>query len=221
MDQRYFQFNLDTYDKKQPNRNRVSFRKSRESVPVWSLDELHYLVENIRKTGYVEVARHLGRSPGGVRAKASQLGVSRLGLFPSVPRLSDSQVGHLAGIIDGEGSVGLSKSITGWVVQVRFVNTNEKVIERVQEWLGFGKVTIHRPSAPRKPIYALWFNLRESFVLLRIIEKSLIIKRHQAGLVSEAIELILNYRDKPVEVVARLEGIQSELKELNKRGTSP
>lgn len=215
----YYQLNFDLYQRKQSKRKVVA--NYGKLVDVWPLDDIYFLIENYRKMGFSELAESLHRTEISIKTKASELGIFRNRNFPSIPRLTDKQIGYIAGMIDGEGTLYLGQNKYGsYITSIHIANTHRGTLEKMQLWLGFGRVTRSK-RREYKSLHLLWFTMYESFVLNRLIRNSLIIKRKHAELLDEAIELLLNhkYRKSP-EILAHLMGIHHEIKVLNKRGIS-
>jgi hypothetical protein len=100
--------------------------------------------------------------------------------------LTDIQLGYLAGIIDGEGSI----SLTGYPYKpfamrprVQIANTDLSMLTTIQGWVG-GYVYSRPVRIPgRKQVFGLAFQSRADILeLLRIVEPYLIIKKAQAQL---------------------------------------
>jgi hypothetical protein len=134
--------------------------------------------------------------------------------------LTDAQIGYVAGLLDGEGSVGLYKrcrksdhsDFLG--PQVRICGTHKLAMETIQKWVGGG---LYAPSillASDKQLYTLyWTKQSEITELLELLEPYLIIKKLQAQLLLSWIAL----RGTPVQMDNE---IVSMLKALNRRGRS-
>lgn len=88
-------------------------------------------------------------------------------------------LGWCAGLLDGEGSIG----IYGDVVMVRIVMTHEATIRKVHEVLGVGTVRRWKPRPPRRPAWR-WFagGRRETAVVLARLRPYLVTKAAEADL---------------------------------------
>jgi len=149
----------------------------------------------------------------------------------NIKKLSGVQLGYLVGLIEGEGTIGLSIHSKGakkgqrWDVYLKISNTNKELLENLRKMLGSGRVKVHdrkafRPN--RKPEYALTY-MRHSD-LQNLLEQTmafLIVKKRNAELMLEYLKL---------RKIVRKEGhkngfhfkreyeIFEEFKGLNKRG---
>jgi hypothetical protein len=63
---------------------------------------------------------------------------------PEVRSLSEVEAAWLAGVIDGEGSIGLYRSKDGRYTQVQMSNTSEAFVKRFREVIGCGDAKAHR-----------------------------------------------------------------------------
>jgi hypothetical protein len=88
-------------------------------------------------------------------------------------------LGWCAGLLDGEGSIGIyGKSLT-----VRIVMTDEPTIRRVRELLGIGWIHACTPRPPRRPAW-YWFigHRRRTYDVLTALRPYLVTKAQQADL---------------------------------------
>ena len=110
--------------------------------------------------------------------------------------LNDKQIGYVAGIIDGEGTICLHKCI--WKHRksvyyrpfIKIANSNFTVLKYIQTILECGDLKLEKPQTNNwKAMYTLRFsaNMIRSF-LPQIID-SLIIKKEQALLITEFMKL--------------------------------
>jgi hypothetical protein len=139
--------------------------------------------------------------------------------------VSDFDLGYICGIIDGEGSIGITqqkRKDEGITLRpyVQIVNTDYEAIKFLQSELG-GDIQIHvSKNSKEKDTYHLRImNTQLVLNTLRKILSGLKIKREQAILVIEfcesrlkgAIERGLGYTEQELEIFHKV-------KELNKRG---
>jgi len=170
----------------------------------------------------------------------------KLGLKPNdpkeiIPTVSKEKLGYMAGILDGEGSIMISKSkyrVVGnplyqdcknpeYSVRVTMKNTNRTVVEML--WKSFGgfihteKKIYLSPNGfrPRKLLSVFDISNRKAYTMLKILLPYLIIKPKQA---EEAIKLyelkreafkIKGKKAYPPELIAKLERIYMGVKKLN------
>jgi intein-encoded DNA endonuclease-like protein len=54
--------------------------------------------------------------------------------------LTDFQKGYIAGFIDGEGCITISTFSNYSFLHLYLTNNNKQVLEKIREWIGYGKV---------------------------------------------------------------------------------
>jgi len=105
---------------------------------------------------------------------------------PEINKLKPWQASWLAGVIDGEGSIGLyDYGREGRRVCIQFSNTNKEFIEEARKIIGCGtkvnRTNIHKSHKGRKPMYV--YSLKGSnrcYWILKQIITYLIIKKQKA-----------------------------------------
>lgn len=115
-----------------------------------------------------------------------------------IPNLTETELAYIAGIIDGEGTISLSRnkalhSLTGYRFQPRLTiaNSNLELIHWLRERLSLGKpcvITSHSWRA-NKPVYVCSMMSFRVIGLLKQILPYLIVKKEQAKLVMKYGEL--------------------------------
>lgn len=134
--------------------------------------------------------------------------------------LTDYELGYIAGMIDGEGSLVMTqpKNTRCYTVYGEVTNTNSSVIDFLECLCG-GNISADRrkkhPDKPWKPSYRVIFPKYILQKLLPII--TLVIKRKQKELLLEAISM-MNYHEYSDSERSRLEEIYQEMRKLNKKG---
>ena len=139
---------------------------------------------------------------------------------------------YLAGFIDAEGSVRLTKDhFAGWNpqygVRVQVCNTNRIVLEDLRQTFG-GVITYHpRRSVRWKDSYQLVWTGRRVEPLLRAVEPHLRLKRRNARIVMQFIEHRKRthqgrtgrfFGHLPKHVIAYREDLYQRMKKLNAKG---
>ena len=143
--------------------------------------------------------------------------------------LSDTEAAYIAGIIDGEGSLSISKkeNLRGhnpsYGLHFTVTNTNKLLLDWLRQKLRAGQITKKpRSNTNWKLCYQLVFATSEIQTILEVVTPYLIVRKHQAQLVLEFLSLSWqqtgNQKEKPVELVIEQELIYEELRALNKRG---
>lgn len=137
--------------------------------------------------------------------------------------LTSEQAAYLAGAIDGEGCITTSGA-RGMRVQI--ANTNRAWLEELQRWCGGdGSIAEHRGRFNKRPSYSFVLTTRQSQEVLQQCAPYLILKRQQAMLLFEWVELRVKWagvmgKGRPVHPQFR-DGyalIVARLRDLNKRG---
>lgn len=142
--------------------------------------------------------------------------------FEPVLELDECKSSYIAGLIDGEGWIGLSKtkkttkggrSVYEPAIEIGMTNIN---LCNVFDPLKIGhKSYKHSKKKKEKSVFYYKFSANDSRALLRCISKYLVIKRRQAELLTE---YLLSVVIKPPDLWTRAEEIYQELRILNKRG---
>ena len=146
--------------------------------------------------------------------------------------LTDTQLGYLAGIVDGEGTISIrtrkpkrGRFSPEYYPFLEVGNTNLRLIARLHSWLG-GRVHLQRrrrllPNS--KPIYAWRIEARKAVPVLRALLPFLLLKRQQALLALELYDTGIWQRGRrsflmpPVEL-ARRQALCDAVGQLNRRG---
>lgn len=131
--------------------------------------------------------------------------------------------GYLAGIIDGEGSIGLYNCKgreSNWRPLLTITNTSLEMIESMRDICGGGSIRCSSSIKDNeKPIYI--YTMSSNLMRKILPNLTLIIKERQRELILEALEIlghIRNQYSKNYQERLRIEEIASELRVLNKRG---
>jgi hypothetical protein len=141
--------------------------------------------------------------------------------------LTECQIGYVAGMIDGEGTILIYKKNNkhrfSYSSQCYITNTNLKMLEYIQRILIMGAIRIrYYEGENRKICYILDFDKSEMEYLLPKIVNALVIKKQQAILVMEFLELsnLPRGKNKPSERqmndYLRKKELYEEVLELNK-----
>jgi len=110
--------------------------------------------------------------------------------------LTKEQIGYIAGVIDGEGSICLHKCV--WKYRqgsfyrpfVKISNSNLEMLIWVKEKLGCGSIKRERPDTGKwKAMYTLTFSANMIRQFLPMIIDSLIIKKRQALMLLEFLKM--------------------------------
>lgn len=149
----------------------------------------------------------------------------QLGNAPNF-RLTDVQAAWLAGILDGEGSIGIwrqrSNDRNGWKYRsaVTVANTHDGFIAQVA---GLLDSSVHiksngKPALNHKKCWAVWVKARAIPNLLKQVAPYLVIKQKQAAFVLEFCEKVAASPVHNRAMQPEFERLYQECKILNKRG---
>lgn len=116
---------------------------------------------------------------------------------PEINKLKPWQASWLAGVIDGEGSIGLYDfGREGRRVEIQMSNTNKEFVDKMRKVIGCGsqvkRTNIHKTHKGRKPMYH--YSLKGSnrcYCVLKQIIPYLVIKKQKAR------EIIRELEEKP------------------------
>lgn len=129
---------------------------------------------------------------------------------------------YLAGIIDGEGNLGIHFSNQGmWMSYLNVYNTHLPLLEAIQSTTGAGKVRARSRRGPRDKQCHTWYVYGSSIIpVLETILPYLMIKKPQALLVLEFLRSCSPGmgRRLSLEQETRRRAILDECRVLNARG---
>src|SRR3990172_2999556 len=140
----------------------------------------------------------------------------------------ESELGWAAGIVDGEGHIGLRRTSPGYRQVVSFcalvmvANTNAAIIQRFGQIVG-GGIIIKKASQNRrkwKPCFVWTANGRHAAHVCQLLLPYLV-KHEQAQLVCEAVTLVLppsGNKGRRNPNLAQLQRLYDRLRVLNRRG---
>jgi hypothetical protein len=132
---------------------------------------------------------------------------------------------YIAGLFDGEGTIGLGTYKTGNSIHfqpfVGISNTDRRVIEIVKETLGFGRIYAQKKT-DKKDVFT-WYahTVDEVAEFVRIFKDRSYVKREQLQLMEEVLQYIPNSHNKvlyrPLDTMLRLVEYVKRFRELNFR----
>lgn len=124
----------------------------------------------------------------------------------SEPRsLTEGEIGWIAGLVDGEGCVGLMKVTGPLRLVLRITMTDRRAPDRLQALVG-GTVQPSTARPPRQPAWCWYCRQRDLPGLLRILLPHLVVKR-------EEVEAALEYFRSPLSTPAELDRIRQTLRQ--------
>lgn len=166
----------------------------------WTESESHYLQEQILHKTYTEIAADLDRTVVSVRHKAQRMGLRnkyhrRIRLMEDwVPEMNDIQIGYLAGIMDGEGTISIFRprynSKRGWQLRplAMISGTDPILAEYLRTALGAAIKTRGRAMKNSRPTWQLAWHGFKCYAIVKLLEPHLLVKREQAQIVLEFLE---------------------------------
>jgi hypothetical protein len=190
---------------------------------IWSKEEDELLSSLYRqRVSLKEIVARLGRSYHAVQRRTKILGL--VDEMKWKPRreysLTEAEKGYIAGILDGEGNVGvLHAHGPQWIsARVQITNTDERLIKWLQEKLGGVTRVTNRQTSKQKTAYALIIeDMRDVKYFLNTIKSYLIVKKEQAELLLKFVDSrIKGWRNKSYSK-EEME-MWKKLGELNRRG---
>ncbi len=138
--------------------------------------------------------------------------------------LSETQVAYLAGIIDGEGTIGIyggNPSVPAYYHLVLIItNTHEALIDSIRGWIGGAKA----PTKPRESVLSPGWQLvlwqHRASGVIRLCRPYLIVKSAQADLALEFMENWVGFRGRsvPEAEVERRKAYALRMRDLNQPG---
>jgi hypothetical protein len=149
-----------------------------------------------------------------------------------ISRLSDAQLGWIAGVIDGEGSLGVvkekkrkkGKMYISYACKLQITATSYSMVSKMREFCGgyiFGKIPATRN---RKKAFLYILSGPGLRALLPRVRHLLVVKDRQADIVLRVLQLTGRHLAKGLRKnenrLLELEKLYQEIRELNKRGVS-
>lgn len=136
--------------------------------------------------------------------------------------LSEYQKGYLAGLLDGEGSIVISKNGEfGLNTSIEITNTNLEALETIKQWTNCGIIRKHSSADDKRRECFRW-GTRIGVEVEKILEDLslyMIIKKERATLVKEYLMLIRAGEILPTLKDMMAEKYYNKSIELNRRGT--
>ena len=146
--------------------------------------------------------------------------------------MTPEQAAYLAGVVDGEGHLGIKRVQTPHYQVPRFsfaatiTNTNDGWLKELQSWIG-GRIyrTDSVKRRNRRPCYDLRLTGGEARIMLAYVQPLLRLKRRHAQVLLRYFEVaarrrLMNGANQKTDssVLAELEALYSEMKSINLRG---
>lgn len=139
--------------------------------------------------------------------------------------MSVAEAAYLAGLVDGEGTIGLRHKFTKgskphqFHPALKIANTNLGLLRTVVEMSGNGIIFVRRRPIGQKFCYDYSLCANQIRHVLPQIVPYLVAKKRQADLVLEFLSMIRTYFGANEKDIPRILEIKEELSVLNQRGT--
>lgn len=137
---------------------------------------------------------------------------------------TELEYSYLAGLIDGEGCIGLYEHINKkkqWTntfnMQFSITNTDKNIIEWIQKTFGGKWYIVTKKSQKLSECYKIYFNYENSYHILNKILPYLIIKKSQCKVAIEFLYVVLSGVGKNIKKTA-LEELYEKYKYMNTNG---
>lgn len=146
---------------------------------------------------------------------------NKISFHKKVINLSKIELAYIAGIIDGEGYIGIYKrknKNSNYQYQIAISNTNFKLIRWINKKIKFGSVYYLEKKDNRKPQLKYTIHGNEAVLLLKNVLKYLIIKKKQAKIVISLSENKFNGKKVPIIYQRKRINLYKKLRKLNKKG---
>ena len=145
-----------------------------------------------------------------------------------ISRLQQVQVSYMAGIIDGEGHIGISRRRKNYHYSwsydphVSVTNTSEELLLWLQNSTRFGTITARRTLESRKSCAVWQLRVHEMAPFLRAIQPYLIVKLRQSEILLDYLASIRHNHGRgkghTEEEITLKENLFYEMSALNERG---
>jgi hypothetical protein len=134
--------------------------------------------------------------------------------------LNEVERAYLAGIIDGEGTVTLTRQRRNEtpVPTVSVANNNLELLKRIRRWLGGSIILKKKRKAHHNESYAWMIRHDKALRLLKDVQPYLIVKRPQAGLIIRKYKSVTHRAGRHTpELSEKKMRLVAEIRKLNKR----
>ena len=197
----------------------------------WKKEEIELLKAHYKNMGKSKLANLLSNHTwGSIQQKAYEFKLFRNYVdFPiHKVELTEFELGYICGFIDGEGTITIfkrGKRSGTFRPTIHIANTNLEVLEWIRRILNLGYIygAVKKVGKRQKTVWCLYIMAQaEIYALLKRVTPHLILKKRQAELVKQFLEIRMQSRQSMHRLnppfSEREFEIQEEIKNLNQRG---
>ena len=199
----------------------------------WSQREIALLRKVYLRASVKDLEKTFNRSMGAIRKKARALQVPRRPLRYEylaegrwMPALSAAEIGYLAGLIDGEGTITIHNDLpTGrtkprYGVKVCISGTDQNFAKWLSQ-LGVKVFTRNTRKNPRwkKTWQTGWHGYR-TLPVLKLVRPYLVVKAKQADIALQYLEMRLQEKTYNAPYSQKYHLLHKRIRRLNRRGLS-
>lgn len=200
----------------------------------WTEDEDKLLLDNYQTMRYAQIARMIGTTYSSVQHRAFRMGLSRpspryaeLSDAAWLPELTPVQIGYLAGMIDGEGTVSIHLVNRARQIRPRYQpvvmisGTDVRLAEHLQTMLQARYFSRERKIENYKPQWQIGWHGHRCLPILTLVQPHLIVKREQAAVVIEFITSRMSMPNYNSHYTPEQLTLYEKVRDLNVRGPRP
>lgn len=144
---------------------------------------------------------------------------------PSLPQTTDLEKAYTAGLVDGEGTILLTKWGSSYLPLINVTNTDQRAVDWLRQRFG-GKIYRSKRALPQHKTALRWtLTGKWAAAFIREILPYLVLKREQAMLLLEYYAPGAHFhwgnRALPTEELQRRRELHDAISALNRRGVIP
>lgn len=161
-------------------------------MSLWLENETDFLKQHYDKMPNVELSKNLNRTTNSVQRKASRMGLLKNSWIIENITLNDFEKGYLSAIIDGEGTVSISRQNQKGR-NISFNNTSHELLEKIQQIVGGSIFDKPLSGLGKKPQFQIEINgAFRVYPILNQIISDLTVQRERAKIVLKFCEMRLS-----------------------------
>lgn len=142
---------------------------------------------------------------------------------PYVLALTDLEAAYLAGIIDGEGTIGIygvTRNPGYYYLRLIIPNTSEVLIDTLRRWIGGAKAAVKQRDPMCAPAWQLVLTQQRAARVIRVCRPYLIVRSRQADVALDFIDEFESFRGRalPEAEIARRQTFAARMRDLDQPG---